>query len=74
MFYITALTATVLLLGTSSAAHAYIDPGSGSYMLQMALAGILAVVFSLKMFWQRLRTNVTSHFRTSKRHETPSGK
>ena len=42
--------AVVALLGISVApAHAYIDPGSGSYMLQLTLAGILAAAFCVKM-------------------------
>jgi len=68
MLLITSFTALVFLVGTSAPAHAYIDPGSGSYVLQMALAGILAIVFSLKMFWQRLRTSVTNAIN----HGTPT--
>ena len=62
MLAITTLTALVMLIGTSAPAHAYIDPGSGSYMLQLVLAGFLAVVFSLKMSWQRLRSNIAGRF------------
>lgn len=60
MLLLTSFTALVFLIGTSAPAHAYIDPGSGSYVLQLALAGILAVVFSLKMSWQRLRTSIAN--------------
>ncbi len=49
------LIAIVLLIVFSAPAHAYVDPGSGSYMLQMSLAGLLAVVFSIKLAWQRIR-------------------
>ena len=50
------LVAVVLIVGMSAPAHAYIDPGSGSYMLQMTMASILAVVFSIKLSWQRLKS------------------
>jgi hypothetical protein len=60
MLAITAITALALLVGTSAPAHAYIDPGSGSYMLQLAMAGLLAVVFSLKMSWQRVRSTISA--------------
>ena len=30
---------------------AYIDPGTGSYVLQMALAGLLAAGYTLRRFW-----------------------
>jgi hypothetical protein len=44
-----------LLVVCSVPAQAYIDAGSGSYMLQMALAGLMAVVFSIKLSWQRIK-------------------
>ena len=59
MSFVTAVTAVALLLGAIAPAHAYIDPGSGSYMLQLAMAGLMAIVFSVKMSWQRLRANVS---------------
>ena len=61
MFIVTAL---MLLVIFSVPAHAYIDPGSGSYMLQVTLAGVLAVIFSIKMYWQRLKTFVSSRLRS----------
>ena len=45
-----------LLVIFSAPANAYIDAGSGSYMLQMGLAGIMALVFSIKLSWQKLRS------------------
>ena len=48
------LVIAATLIATVAPAHAYIDAGSGSYMLQMAMASILAVVFTLKLYWQRL--------------------
>ena len=38
-----------------TAAHAYIDPGSGSYILQIVVAGLLAVSFTIKTFWSNLK-------------------
>jgi hypothetical protein len=45
-----------LLIVFSGPASAYIDAGSGSYMLQMALAGVMALVFSIKLSWHRLKS------------------
>ena len=42
----------LLLLAASRPAHAYLDPGTGSYALQMSVAGVLGALFSLKMFWR----------------------
>jgi hypothetical protein len=36
-------------------AYAYIDPGSGEYILQMVLAGLGGVLFFALRFWSRLR-------------------
>ncbi len=32
----------------------YIDPGTGSYVLQVVAAGVLGAMFALKMFWHRI--------------------
>lgn len=34
--------------------HAYVDPGTGSYALQMALAGFFALLFAGKSLWRSL--------------------
>lgn len=36
-------------------AHAYIDPGAGSILLQMLLAGLLGTVFTVKMYWKKCK-------------------
>ena len=36
-------------------AHAYLDPGTGSYILQLAAAGILASMFTLRMYWTKVK-------------------
>jgi hypothetical protein len=33
---------------------AYLDPGTGSYMLQMLLALLVGGAFALKVFWKRI--------------------
>jgi len=37
------------------AAHAYLDPGTGSYLLQLAIAGLLGAAFAIKVFWLRIK-------------------
>jgi hypothetical protein len=39
---------------------AYIDPGTGSYILQLALAGVLGAGYALKHYWFRLKRLFTS--------------
>ncbi|MDX1460861.1 MAG: hypothetical protein R3348_07375 [Xanthomonadales bacterium] len=46
------LICLALLLPTS--AFAYLDPGTGSMILQVVLGGIAAVAVALKLFWYRI--------------------
>lgn len=46
---------TVLLLVTAPA-YAYIDPGTGSFLLQGLVASFFAGLFTIKMYWQRFKT------------------
>lgn len=50
------LVIAAFIIASVLPAHAYLDGGSGSYVLQIACAGVLAVVFSLKLAWQRIRS------------------
>ena len=36
--------------------QAYIDPGTGSYVLQIILASIAAALLGIKYFWSRIRS------------------
>lgn len=60
----------VLLVVTIAPAHAYVDAGSGSYMLQLSLAGIMGLIFSIKLAWQRLRDYTANTIRSSRHHGT----
>ncbi len=51
-----------LLVIVGKPAHAYIDAGTGSYILQAAIAGILATVFVMKSTWGRIREAVCRRF------------
>jgi hypothetical protein len=33
----------------------YVDPGAGSFLLQLIIGGIAGALISLKLFWHRLR-------------------
>ncbi|MGE3176866.1 MAG: hypothetical protein AB7O32_05325 [Vicinamibacterales bacterium] len=33
---------------------AYIDPGTGSYLLQMAIAGLLGAGYTVRRFWSHI--------------------
>jgi hypothetical protein len=34
---------------------AYIDPGTGSYVLQLAIAGALGASYAVKHYWSRFK-------------------
>ncbi|MFO7610661.1 MAG: hypothetical protein R6X35_15995 [Candidatus Krumholzibacteriia bacterium] len=48
-----ALLAAALLLAPA-AAHAYIDPGTGSFVIQGVIAAVVGAGVALKMFWGRI--------------------
>ena len=40
-------------------AHAYIDPGTGSFVIQGIIAAVVGASFALKVFWRRIVSKVT---------------
>jgi hypothetical protein len=42
------------LLLIAPSAHAYLDPGSGSAILQGVLGALAAIALTLKLYWHRL--------------------
>ena len=63
------ILATGLVLGgvllTGSAAG-YIDPGTGSYVLQVAIALAVGLAFSIKVFWKKIVAFLRKTFGTKK--------
>jgi hypothetical protein len=41
------------------APRAYLDPGSGSILLQLLVAGILGALFAARTFWGKIRAKLT---------------
>jgi hypothetical protein len=39
----------------------YIDPGSGSYVIQVIVAALLGAAFWIKMSWQRIKAFFTGN-------------
>jgi len=59
----TLLTTLVLLHTiTTQQAYAYIDPGTGSYILQMTIAALLAGLFTMKLFMNKIKTLFKNFF------------
>jgi len=51
------------LLLLPSIAQAYLDPGTGSYALQILIGAVLGGLFTLGMFWRRVFAFVRGLFR-----------
>jgi hypothetical protein len=52
---------------------AYLDPGTGSYILQMAVAAVLGSLFAIKMFWKRIIAFIKGLFGGDKNQEQQNG-
>ena len=44
----------LFLLALPRVALAYLDPGTGSYVIQMILASFFLISFTFKTFWRRV--------------------
>ncbi len=66
--WILVLAAGVIVLPTHFA-YAYLDPGTGSFLLQILVAGFLGVVFALRLF----RGRIASLFRRLLGREIDAG-
>ena len=51
----------ILLASIATPAYAYLDPGTGSLILQGLIAGLAMISFTFKMWWYKL----TSFFKKS---------
>jgi hypothetical protein len=63
-----AMCAMLMLVGFPGRAEAYLDPGTGSMVLQIAVGGLLAVLATTRLYWTRVR----SLFRKERRTEEVS--
>ena len=51
------LVLAVMLVGAStSSAQAYLDPGTGSIILQVLLGGVAGLALACKLYWQKFIT------------------
>ena len=46
---------SVLLLLFFTDTQAYLDPGTGSMLLQVILGGVAAIGVAIKLYWHKLR-------------------
>jgi uncharacterized membrane protein YqgA involved in biofilm formation len=58
------VTALCLAVVPAGPAFAYIDPGTSSLVLQMLIGGIIGGMFTIKLYWQRLKAFVSGKTET----------
>jgi hypothetical protein len=54
-----ALVLLIAALLAPATAHAYVDPGTGSMVLQGVIAAVLGLGLTLKLYWRRIRKRLT---------------
>jgi len=46
----------VMILVEPRQAYAYLDPGTGSLLIQMLIGGVIAGLYTIKMYWYQLKS------------------
>ena len=54
-FLVPALLVGAAALAAPNDAWAYLDAGTGSYLFQLAVAGLFAGMMTLKIYWMRIK-------------------
>jgi hypothetical protein len=52
----------VILSLFTGIAYAYLDPGTGSYIMQIFLALIIGVLYTLKLYWAKTKAFLKNIF------------
>jgi hypothetical protein len=50
------LLAVALWFGSTGAAHAYLDPGTGSILLQAIIGGVASGLFIVRIYWRKIKS------------------
>ena len=68
-----AMLLTYIMLFFPKPAYAYLDPGSGSYVIQMLIALGFGLAVGIKAGWHRIKALITGIFSKGKQGEDESG-
>lgn len=58
------------ILFSANTSYAYIDPGSGSMVLQVLIASILGVLTAVKIYWSKLKNFFSRNSDTNTNEES----
>jgi hypothetical protein len=53
---------------TPQAAQAYLDPGTGSYIIQIVIGVVAGAIFALKIYWTKAKGFARSVVQKSAKH------
>jgi hypothetical protein len=56
MFFLSFVASLLSALILASSANAYIDMGTGSYLIQIIIASLLTVGVGIKVFWRKIKS------------------
>ena len=51
----------IILIFTSTPAYAYLDPGTGSVVIQALMGVLVGLVITLKIYWSRLKEKISGY-------------
>ncbi len=54
----------IFALAIPREARAYLDPGTGSFVTQIIIAAFATVLFSVKLFWKKIKDTVFRFIRS----------
>lgn len=64
--------ALIIFIASTRSAHAYLDPGSGSFALQFLLAGGLGALFFVRSYFSKVKNFFFSVFTKKKTDTAPT--
>ena len=56
MRFLLSVTVFTWLMAWAKPAHAYLDPGTGSLILQLVLGGVAGALVVVKLYWNKLKS------------------
>ena len=68
------LVLTLVFVALARPAHAYLDPGTGSYFVQILLAGIAGGGYIIFSSWGKIKQLLSSVFRKGRKEKQGDGK
>ncbi len=57
--FFASLALVIAMLLCAAPAFAYIDPGTGSFLLQGIIAAVIGAGVTIKLFWHRIKAALT---------------